>query len=78
MSRYISDSSGHPDVPNRITTLCGSIAEFDESSGISYRCTECMAVIGSVGMPRECKEIYEMQEVIDKLKGPQNGRNGIR
>lgn len=35
---------------------CGGIAFFDESSGISYRCEYCGAVVGSIGQPRECKE----------------------
>ncbi len=34
---------------------CGGTAYFDEASGISYRC-ECGAVVGSIGMPAECKE----------------------
>lgn len=33
---------------------CGGTAYFDESSGISYRCEDCMAVVGSIGMPRKC------------------------
>ncbi len=35
---------------------CGSRAVFDEGSGISYRCEDCMAVVGSIGQPRTCKE----------------------
>lgn len=35
---------------------CGGRAVFDESSGISYRCEDCMAVVGSIGQPRSCKE----------------------
>lgn len=35
---------------------CGGIAIFDESSGISYRCEYCGAVVGSIGQPRSCKE----------------------
>jgi hypothetical protein len=34
---------------------CGGEANFDHSSGISYRCEMCNAVIGSVGMPRNCQ-----------------------
>jgi len=52
-----------------IELLCGSTASFDHSSGISYRCNTCFAVVGSIGMPRECKELYDMQDVVDKLKG---------
>ena len=35
---------------------CGGVAYFDESSGISYRCGECNAVVGSIGQPRSCRE----------------------
>jgi hypothetical protein len=35
---------------------CGGEANFDYSSGISYRCEMCNAVIGSVGQPRRCQE----------------------
>ena len=52
-----------------IELLCGNMASFDHSSGISYRCNTCFAVVGSIGMPRECKELYDMEEVINKLKG---------
>ena len=58
-----------------ITLLCGNTAEFDIDSGISYRCTACFAVVHSVGMPRRCKELYDMREVVEKLKGNRNGQN---
>lgn len=35
---------------------CGPIAYFDESSGISYRCEVCNAVVGSIGQPQRCKD----------------------
>lgn len=52
-----------------IVLLCGSSAYFDEGSGIGYRCEECMAMVGSIGMPRSCKELYDMEDVVEKLKG---------
>jgi hypothetical protein len=52
--------------------LCGTTASFDEGSGCSYRCDSCGAVIGSVGMPRRCKDLYDMEEVVNKLKGKKN------
>lgn len=55
----------HPD----IQLPCGQIAEFDYSSGISYRCTTCMAVYGSIGMPRSCRELMEQEAVVSKLSG---------
>ena len=36
---------------------CGSTAHFDESSGISYRCNSCFAVVGSIGQPDRCKAL---------------------
>jgi hypothetical protein len=35
---------------------CGGIAAFDVESGISYRCMNCFAVVGSIGMPQHCKD----------------------
>ena len=52
-----------------IETICGWTASFDEGSGCSYRCDACGAVIGSVGMPRQCKDLYDMEKVVNKLKG---------
>lgn len=56
-------------IPERIELECGSTASFDHGSGISYRCETCFATVGSIGMPRECKELYDMIDVVDKLKG---------
>lgn len=47
---------------------CGATASFDVESGISYRCNTCFAVVGSIGMPRECKELDDMIRVMQKLK----------
>lgn len=58
-----------PVLPKPIELLCGATAEFDVDSGISYRCTTCFAVVGSVGMPKDCKELYDMEDVVKKLKG---------
>ena len=46
---------------------CGSTAYFDRESGISYRCDYCMAVVGSIGMPRECAEQFKMEEMLEVL-----------
>ena len=46
---------------------CGGAAHFDDESGISYRCLNCLAVVGSIGMPKHCKDIteqWEMQKVL--------------
>lgn len=52
---------------------CGGTASFDEDSGISHRCETCFAVVGSIGMPRECRKLWEeemeAEEIVRKLKG---------
>jgi hypothetical protein len=48
---------------------CGATAYFDESSGISYRCFDCGAVVGSMGQPQECKEKALEYELMEKLGG---------
>jgi hypothetical protein len=48
---------------------CGGTAYFDQESGISYRCWDCMAVVGSIGMPQYCKEQAEKYENWQKLGG---------
>jgi hypothetical protein len=48
---------------------CGGVAEFDESSGISYRCLDCMAVVGSVGQPQSCQEEARKYDVWKELGG---------
>lgn len=48
---------------------CGGTAYFDESSVISYRCEDCMAVVGSVGQPQRCKEEAKKWEAWEALGG---------
>jgi hypothetical protein len=45
---------------------CGGEANFDHSSGISYRCEMCLAVVGSVGQPRSCREEALKWEAYEK------------
>jgi hypothetical protein len=42
-------------VPVVITAPCGNLAAFDHKAGHSYRCLTCFCVIGSVGMPEQCR-----------------------
>lgn len=50
-----AEADGHGLVdPMRLP--CGGVAYFDFESGISYRCHTCMAVVGSIGEPQECKD----------------------
>ena len=48
---------------------CGGRAVFDESSGISYRCEHCMAVVGSIGQPQRCKDEDQKYKNWQKLGG---------
>ena len=48
---------------------CGGTAYFDESSGIGYRCEHCMAVVGSIGQPRHCKDEAQKYKNWQKLGG---------
>jgi hypothetical protein len=62
----------YPSAPSHIPPielLCGSTASFDDGSGCAHRCDNCGAVVGSVGMPRRCKDLYDMEEVVAKLRG---------
>ena len=56
-------------VLNTIFLPCGSSAYFDESSGISYRCDECGAVVGSVGQPTSCQEEADKWKMLKTLGG---------
>ena len=53
----------------RIKLPCGGIARFDESSGISYRCEDCFAVVGSIGQSSRCKEEAKKYELMKELGG---------
>lgn len=48
---------------------CGGRAHFDHGSGCSHRCYTCFATVGSIGMPRECKTLLDIEKVVEKLKG---------
>lgn len=48
---------------------CGGTAYFDTSSGISYRCEDCMAVVGSIGQPQQCKDEMTKWENWKRLGG---------
>ena len=48
---------------------CGGVAHWDESSGISYRCEDCMAVVGSIGQPQRCKDEMAKWDAWEALGG---------
>ena len=54
---------------------CGHTAYFDVESGCSHRCSACFAVVGSIGMPKSCKELLDMERVVEKLKDNNGQRN---
>jgi hypothetical protein len=42
-------------VPFSVVAPCGNVAYFEDGPG--YRCSACFAVLGSVGMPDECRSL---------------------
>ena len=56
-------------MPNRIALACGATACFDHESGISYRCMDCFAVVGSIGMPQRCKDKEQKYKNWEALGG---------
>jgi hypothetical protein len=46
---------------------CSSQAEFDEGAGYGHRCWNCMAVVGSIGMPRECRAEMDKYTLLQAL-----------
>lgn len=73
--RYFVDGSWMHLPP--IKTACGNTASFDDGAGYGYRCDYCGSVVGSIGMPRRCKDLYEMEEVVLKLKGKKHADTNI-
>lgn len=41
-------------IETQIQMPCGGVAFFD--GDFSYRCFDCMAVVGSMGQPQRCKD----------------------
>jgi hypothetical protein len=53
-----------------ITLACGGYAYHEEGpNSYGARCDTCFAIVGSIGMPRHCKTLLDMENVIKKLKG---------
>jgi hypothetical protein len=48
---------------------CAALAYFDEDSGISYRCRQCNAVVGSVGQPDQCQTLANKWKTLKMLTG---------
>lgn len=46
---------------------CGGTAFLDFSSGFSYVCTDCLAVVGSGSMPKSCKDELDKSKVWETL-----------
>lgn len=57
-----------PSIDDLAYLPCGGTAYFDYNSGISYRC-ECGAVVGSIGMPKKCKDELDKYNNWEKLGG---------
>jgi hypothetical protein len=56
------------DILDFLLLPCGGTAHFDHDSGCSHRC-ECGATVGSIGMPKACKEEMKKYETWEKLGG---------
>lgn len=56
-------------MPQRISLACGAVACFDHESGISYRCMNCFATVGSIGMPQRCKDEEQKYKNWEALGG---------
>ena len=48
---------------------CGGIAYYDYKNEISYRCGQCDAVVGSIGMPKHCKDEITKWDNWEELGG---------
>lgn len=54
---------------NKLKLPCGGTAYFDYASGISYRCSTCFAIVGSIGQSQSCKDAAKMYENWEALGG---------
>ena len=55
--------------PRTIKTACGFTALFDyDASYPAYRCTQCLTVYGSVGIPDHCHEAMKEQRAFEVLR----------
>lgn len=66
---YTKMETVNADYTDYMVMPCGGVAYYDENSGISFRCGHCMAVVGSVAMPKECKREMDKWELIKMLGG---------
>jgi hypothetical protein len=48
---------------------CGNRATFDHGSGMSYRCDQCWAVVGSIGQPQACVDEADKYDNWEQLGG---------
>ena len=47
-------------ISRTVKAPCGNTAHYDpESSYPAWRCGRCFAVLGSIGMPDECREMQD-------------------
>lgn len=51
-------------------TPCGAPGYPDFSGEFPVtRCMDCLMIVGSLGMPRHCRETMERQDALERLKG---------
>ena len=60
----------NPEKYDAMKLPCGGVAYYDYESSIhSYRCANCFAVVGSIGMPKNCKDEMVKWENWEKIGG---------
>jgi hypothetical protein len=62
--KMVINPDGTMVVPSEIKTACGHTAYYDLGSGIGYRCECCNAILGSIGMPQNCKDMEDVLEAM--------------
>ena len=51
------DGTPVPDLGEQLP--CGEVPRWDYESASGYRCEYCGAMVGSIGMPKRCREMME-------------------
>lgn len=48
---------------------CNALAIFDVPSEMGYRCTQCFAMVGSIGQPQQCKDEADKWKNLEAMGG---------
>ena len=55
--------------PQHIFLPCNALAVFDVPSEMGYRCTQCYAMVGSIGQSDRCKAESDKWKTIEAIGG---------